>query len=113
MPKLRVFLVMVQAALVAALGWGLLSRAFPLGVPGEWEWLRLSRGPAALEVGFAALAVILYAGGTALGMRFLMSRTTPGREVMAVAGLALASIGVLAVVPMGAPAGYGLAKWSL
>jgi methylthioxylose transferase len=102
-----------QVATVAALAIGLRSGRFPLGVPGEWEWLRLPAGPAAIDVALAALAVLAYAGVAALGFRSLAARATPMREGLAVAGLLAASTAMLAVVPSGAPEGYGLAKWSL
>jgi hypothetical protein len=109
----RCVLVIISAALVAAL-WPLLrTRAVPLGVRGEWEWLRLEHGPAAIDVMFAALAVLAYAAFAAAGLRFLNARATLRREAVAVMGLLAAAVGVQAIVPVGAPDGYGLAKWAL
>jgi hypothetical protein len=113
MRTVRGILVVLQVALLAALATGLRSGAWPLGVPGEWEWLRLPHGPAAIDVALAALAVLIYAGVAALGLRFLSTRATPGREALAVTGLWAAATAVMAIVPAGAPEGYGLAKWSL
>lgn len=113
MRTVRLLLLIAQPALLALLAYGLLSSTWPLGVPGEWEWLRLARGPAAIDVTLAALAVLAYASIAAMGLRFLRSGATPGREGLAVAGLMVAAMAVQSVVPSGAPEGYGLAKWSL
>ena len=113
MRTVRIVLAIATAALMFALAGALRSPGWPLGVRGEWEWLRLAHGPAAIDVALAALAVLAYAGFVALGLRSLIARTTRGREAMAVAGLLVASTAVQATVPTGAPEGYGLAKWSL
>jgi hypothetical protein len=113
MRNVRLSLAIAQAALVVALAFALRSGTLPLGVRGEWEWLRLARGPAPLDILFATLAVLAYAGFAAIGLRFLQARATPGREGLAVAGLLGAALAVQGIVPAGAPEGYGLAKWSL
>jgi hypothetical protein len=113
MRKVRLSLAIGQVALLSVLAIVLRSEAWPLGVRGEWEWLRLARGPAWPEVALAALAVLAYAGFAALGFRFLNRRASRGREAMAVAGLLLAAVLVQGTVPVGAPEGYGLAKWSI
>jgi hypothetical protein len=109
----RLLLTIVPAALLLPLAFLLRSRAWPLGVPGEWEWLRLAPDLASGEIGLAALAVLAYTGCAALGLRFLQRRTTPMREGLALTGLLAAALGVQAAIPVGAPQGYGLAKWAL
>jgi hypothetical protein len=115
MRSLRCLLAIVSATLVAALGLLLRARAWPLGVRDEWEWLRLERAPAAIDVTLAALTVLAYSGFAALGLRFLKARKplTPGHEALAVSALLTAAVAVQAIIPIGAPAGYGLAKWAL
>src|SRR5262249_55073957 len=113
MRTVRLLLTIVSAALLLPLAFLLRSRAWPLGVPGEWEWLRLAPDVAPGEIWLAALAVLAYTGCTALGLRFLQKRTTPTRECLALTGLLAAALGVQAAIPIGAPQGYGLAKWAL
>lgn len=102
-----------SAALVAGLTLALRAGVMPLGVRGEWEWLRVPFGPGAVDVALAAAAVGAYGGFAALGWRFLAAATTPAREVVAALALLAASVTVQAVVPAGAPVGYGLAKWAV
>ncbi len=106
-------LAIIPAALVAALAVALRGRAWPLGVRGEWEWLRLARGPAAIDVALAAVAVLLYSGFAALGLKALAARPSRCREGLAVGVLLVAAVMMQVVVPMGAPEGYGLARWAL
>jgi hypothetical protein len=113
MRKLRLLLAIISAALVAVLAVALRSRTWPLGVRGEWEWLRLATAPAAMDVVFAALAVVLYAGCAALGLRYLTRRPGRGGEAVAVGVLLAAALVVQAVVPIGAPEGYGIARWPM
>ncbi len=113
MQKVRLLLAIVPAALVAALAVALRSKGWPLGVPGEWEWLRLASGPALSDVLLAGVAVLLYAGFAALGLRALKFRPSRSREVLAVLALLFAAVTVQVAVPIGAPEGYGLARWAL
>ena len=113
MQKVRLLLAIAPAALVAALAVALRSRDWPLGVRGEWEWLRLASGPAPSDVLLAGVAVLLYAGFAALGLRALTLRPTRCREGLAVGVLMVAAVVVQTVVPIGAPEGYGLARWAL
>ncbi|MFO0953146.1 MAG: hypothetical protein U0835_18730 [Isosphaeraceae bacterium] len=87
------------------------SRAVPLGVPGEWEWLRPQAGPEPFALGLAALAVVGYALFVAVGMRALASRAGRARETLWVLTLSLAAAGIQLAVQSGAPPGYGLGKW--
>lgn len=101
----------VSAALIAGLGLAVGSRAIPLGVRGEWEWLRVPFAPEAVDVFVAGVGVASYAGFAGLGMAALRARATPRREACAVVLLAAASVAVQAVAQSGAPAAHGLAKW--
>src|SRR5262249_2422483 len=78
---------------------------------GEWEWLRVRHGPAAIDLGLAAVGVGLYAGFAALVWKGLAARATWLRESAAVTALVAAAAAVQAVAQSGAPVGYGLAKW--
>src|SRR5690242_11811919 len=113
MQTVRMILTIAQAVLIGAMAFALRPGSFPLGVRGEWEWLRLSRRPAALDLVIAALAVLAYALIAAIGLRSLQARATRGREGLALAALLVSALAVQAAVPSGAPEGYGLAKWSL
>jgi len=113
MQKTRLLLAIVPAVLVAALAVALRSRGWPLGVRGEWEWLRLATGPAPSDVVLAAVAVLLYAGFAALGLRALTSRPSRCREGLSVGVLLVVAVVMQVVVPIGAPEGYGLARWAL
>ena len=104
---------LVQALLVVGLAAGVAGRWFPLGVPGEWEWLRLDAKIAVdpVGLGLATLAILAYAGLAAWGARALGDRPTLAREAAWVAALGAAAVGVQALAQEGAPTGYGLAKW--
>ncbi len=90
---------------------GLRARAFPLGVAGEWEWLRLTVSPSPIDVCLAALGVAGYSLIAGFGMAALRKHSTPAREAVAIVALLAASIGVQVVAHGGAPAAYGLPKW--
>ena len=103
----------IQGVVVAAFTLGLQRAWFPLGVRGEWEWLRLTVSPASIHVALAALGVACYAVFAGLGWRFL-SRTNKNparREFAWVSALVLAGTLAQATVQSGAPWGYGLTKW--
>ena len=104
---------MVQGTLVAGFTLGVAWRWFPLGVPGEWEWLRLPAStlidPLNLAVG--GVGVLAYALFAALGVRALDRPGSRPRESVWVAVLAVVAVVAQAVVQEGAPEGYGLAKW--
>src|SRR5437867_4484151 len=72
----------VPAALVAGLGVVLLWGGVPLGIPGQWEWLRLraEARPSAADLAPALVATGAYAGLAALGWRSLSRREGRGRE---------------------------------
>lgn len=107
-----VFSVLFLAGLSLALFLeGVRRAAFPLGVRGEWEWLRISARPVGIDLTLAAAGIVVYATGCAMGMRWLNTRASWIRELLAVGCLAVASVAVQLVVQTGAPPGYGLAKW--
>jgi len=102
-----------QGLILGGFAVGIARRWFPLGVPGEWEWLRLADSA---RVGFvplclAGLAVVAFAGFAAVGARSIARTDRAWLEVAWVAALALVSIPVQGFVQEGAPEGYGLAKW--
>src|SRR4051812_48184232 len=107
---MRILTLLVSAALVTGLGVALHSGAMPLGVTGEWEWLRLPVRPSAIDLLLAAGGVGAYSVTTGVGMAVLRARATTAREVVAVTSLLLASVAVQATVQTGAPVGYGLEK---
>jgi hypothetical protein len=103
-----------QALLVVLLALGLRTRLLPLGVPGQWEWLRVSRWPEWPAPLFAILAVAGYAGLAALGWRRLAGRAASSRieEAAWVAVLLFASVVVQVGVMTGAADEYDLTKWA-
>jgi len=103
-------LILGQASLVLGLAVSVRSGVIPLGVPGDWEWLRVRLRPDPLLFGLAVAAILLYVGFAAAGARSL------ARGHGAVGWLvALVPIAVVtqAAVQEGAPAGHGLAKWAI
>src|SRR4051812_2107595 len=104
----RALLTIVPVILLGLLASCLWAKTCPLGVPGEWEWLRLTRGPDTVSVALAAVAVLVYASLSALILHVLVAKpvTSMSREGFAVGLLAIAAAVVQLVVPMGAPAGY-------
>src|SRR4051812_4898152 len=71
-----VLTLIVSTTLVAGLGLALRTGAMPLGVKGEWEWLRLPVGPSAIDVMLAVAGVGVYASLAGAGMSLLGKRTT-------------------------------------
>ncbi len=111
--KLRLILA-VQAVLVVLLTTAIASKRIPLGIPGEWEWLRVHSVPQAAWLAFAAIAVGVYAGLAALGFRSLSRRPVLSRwrEIFWVALLFLASIVIQVLIPAGAADEYDLTRWA-
>jgi methylthioxylose transferase len=105
-------ILLVQAALVILVAIAVGARVVPLGVPGEWEWLRVKVPPSWDGLILASLAVAAYAGLAALGFKALAAK--PGRRAEAawLTGLLAAAISVQVIIPMGAAAGYDLTKWA-
>ena len=112
-PLYLTLIVFATAVLVVGFIAAVKSTAMPLGVRGEWEWLRLKPDVAVLPIDLAlgAVWVAAYALFAALGARSLAARATRVRGVTWVALLAIAAVAVQERVQSAAPAGYGLAKW--
>ena len=104
---------LVQSLILVCFWVGLARHWFPLGVRGEWEWLRLGPGAqvSVLPLGLALAGIGGFSWFAVLGARSLSRGGSTRREVGWVSLLALAAIGVQGVVQEGAPIGYGLAKW--
>ncbi len=101
-----------QAALVLLLVVAVAGRMMPLGVPGEWEWLRvraapLRRGAGAGRGRRGGLRRVRRAGN-AVAREDAVARDRGGVG----AGLAIAAAAVQVAVPTGAAPGYDLAKWA-
>lgn len=110
MRRTALIVVAAGAALVAGFAGGLRSEVFPLGVPGEWEWLRVQPGPSAFPFGLALAAVAAYSAFVAAGFRSIRTGARP-REAAWLAGLMVAATLVQGFAQEGAPPGYGLSKW--
>jgi hypothetical protein len=111
MRRLALFLVVIQAAVVAGFAVALRSGSIPLGIRGEWEWQRLKVAPEPLSLILSLIGILLFSGFVAAGFHALSRSKRRGSEVLWLAGLALTSILVQGVVQEGAPSGYGLSKW--
>jgi hypothetical protein len=111
MRKGPVIILVLAAALVVGSLAAVRSVAVPLGVRGEWEWLRVPFGPNLIDLALAGLGVLAFAGFAGLGLRSLSARSTVWREALWVSSLAVVSVATQGVVQTGAPPGYGLAKW--
>jgi hypothetical protein len=111
--RLRLILT-IQAALVVLLALAVCTGLMPLGIRGEWQWMRLADDVRLLWESFAlALAgVAAYAAFVGLGLRALKGAPTPWAEARWVTALLGASLAIQVVIPVGAPYGYGLSKWA-
>jgi hypothetical protein len=105
-------ILILQTLLVAAALAGASKGWFPLGVPGEWEWGRITLSSMVGAWAFVAgIVLIAFSGLSALGARWLDG--TPGRlrQTAALVVLVLGTFGAQLAVLASAPPGYGLAKW--
>jgi hypothetical protein len=103
----------VQALLVGVLVAAIRTKVMPLGIAGEWEWLRITAAPPLDGLAEAGLAVACYCGFAALGLRALAGPAiTRLREACWLAGLAAAAIVVQVLIPAGAADEYDLTKWA-
>jgi hypothetical protein len=111
--RLRIWLILiVQAALVSLVVIAVASRRVPLGVPGEWEWLRVKFPPVWQWLCLAGLGVVGYAAFVAIGFKALTVRPSRRAESAWLIGLLAAAIAVQVIIPLGAAPGYDLAKWA-
>ncbi len=110
--KIRLIL-LAQAVLVILLAAAIASKRMPLGIPGEWEWLRVHARPALAGLFLSAVAVAAYCVFVGLGLRAVASpRVALPREAGWLAGLWGASIAIQVFIPAGAADVYDLTKWA-
>lgn len=113
MSKRAIILIGVQVVIVGGV---LLSiqGGLSLGVPGQWEWLRLPQKVAIpwAWLALGALFVVAYAIFAALGDRALAKAGGPWRETTWLVGLAAASLIAQVAVTTAAPDEYDLTKWA-
>jgi len=105
-------LLIVQAALVFLVMIAVGARLMPLGVPGEWEWLRAKGWPSFDGMCLAILGVAAYAGFVSIGMRKLDAKPSQRAEAVWLTGLLAAAIAAQVIIPMAAAPGYDLTKWA-
>src|SRR5208337_144125 len=106
-------ILLAQGVLVILLATAIASKRMPLGIPGEWEWLRVHARPALVGVFLSALAVAAYCGFVGLGLRAVASpRLALPREAAWLAGLLGAAIAIQVLIPAGAADEYDLTKWA-
>jgi methylthioxylose transferase len=113
--RLRVWqILLIQAALVIGLLLGLRSGLMPLGIAGEWEWMRLPAWatPAWEWLLLAAVAVLAYSAFAAWGLQVLGAGAARRAEPVWLAGLIVMAIAIQVSVPTAAPPGYDLTKWA-
>ena len=101
----------LEAAIVARFVIALRSGTMPLGVRGEWEWLRVPNAPEAIRILVASAGLAIYATLAAILMSWLSRKVTPRKEAFALTALLIMAVTVQGVAHMGAPAGFGLEKW--
>lgn len=104
----------VQAVVVVVLAVGVRTGLIPVGVRGEWRWVRLDDSVRLLweSLALAAAGVAAYAAFVATGLRTASRWRSRWSEAGWVAGLWAAAVAVQVAVPIGAPYGYGLTKWA-
>jgi hypothetical protein len=107
----RALILVLAGILVAAAVAALRSGAVPLGVRGEWEWLRVPVPPQFVDLLLSGLGCVGFALFAGLGQRALGREPSRTRECLWVAALAVASAAVQVAAQNGAPVGYGLEKW--
>src|SRR5262249_55163574 len=113
--RLRLWLILIlQAALVFLLAMGVKTGLMPLGIRGEWEWLRLGKTVFVSWdwLALAGLGVAAYAGIAGLGLRAPAARATGWAGARGVTGLPARALAVQVVIQMGAAPGYDLSKWA-
>ena len=94
-------LLIVQAAVVFLVLFAVGGRTMPLGVPGEWEWLRAKGWPSFDGMCLAILGVAAYAGFAAIGMRKLDAKPSRRAEAVWLTGLLAAAIASQVIDPDG------------
>jgi methylthioxylose transferase len=105
-------ILVVQAALVVLLLSAVAGRSIPLGIPGEWEWLRVQAAPPFEGLVVAVAGVVGYSGFIALGSWVLAGKKSRRAEALWLSGLAMAGTTIQVAMPVGAASGYDLSKWA-
>ncbi len=107
-------MLLVGAGLIVSLGILLNQPTFPLGVDGEWEWLRLPQTAelSPIRLLIASAVLLIYGIFVCAGSAQLSDQGTSRlREVRWVVCLFLIAPVVQVGLMYGAPFGYGIAKW--
>lgn len=112
MRPLTWLILIVQAALVGLLVFAVGSRRIPLGVPGEWEWLRVQFPPVWLWLCLTGLGVAAYAIFAAMGFKVIAANSSRAVEARWLTALGLAAIAIQAIIPCGAASGYDHSRWA-
>jgi hypothetical protein len=105
-------ILIVQAALVFLVLIAVGAHVVPLGVPGEWEWLRAKGWPSFDGVCMAVIGLAGYCGFVAIGIGKLAGKVARGIEAVWLAGLLTAATAAQVIIPMAAAPGYDLSKWA-
>src|SRR5689334_16339268 len=107
-------ILILQAVLVILLAVAVKTERMPLGVRGEWQWMRLEKTVSVPWdwLALAGLAVAAHAGFVALGLRRMSANGPRRSESPWLGGLLVAAIAVQMLIPTGAAAGYDLSKWA-
>jgi hypothetical protein len=113
--RVRLWLILIlQAVLVILLAIAVGKGVMPLGLRGQWEWMRLGKTVVLPWdwLAFSGLGMAAYAGFVALGLRALGIGASRGSESIWLAGLLAVAIAAQVVIPLGAPDEYDLTKWA-
>src|SRR5689334_23211324 len=113
MRAIKWLILAAEALLVVSLVAAIRRKVMPLGIKGEWEWLRVTVPPPLDGLLEAGLAVAAYCLFVALGLRSLRRGSTSRlREGRWLAGLLAAGVAAQVLIPAGAPDEYDLTKWA-
>ncbi len=105
-------ILILQLTLVVAAAVVIGSGRVPLGVPREWEWLRVEAPPPFDGLVLAGLGVAAFAAFVAVGYKLLALKASWRIEAACVTALLGASLAIQVTIPLGAASGYDLAKWA-
>ncbi len=103
----------IPASITLAVVMGVASKAFPLGVPGEWEWSRISSPTNWAMIGFGVFAVVCFSWFVGALQANLRKRGGLWREALYLGFVWVFGIGLHLVVIESAPYGYGLSRWPI
>src|SRR5437773_2384036 len=111
----RLWLILIlQAVLVLLLAIAVETGVMPLGVRGEWQWMRLGRRVSIPWdwLALAGLGVAASAGFVGVGLRALTASRSRWSEASWLAALLAAAIAAQVIIPLGAADEYDLTKWA-